>query len=170
MSNFNKPDLNAPRFRAKTKKILNKDLYESFIDKYPKYSNLSLLEFREIVVKYNGFLWDGVINHRDGIALPESLGYVVIAKCDRPKGKNTDWVSSIKHGRAVNFSNWDSDNYLAKICYSNYSIRYRLKDRELWSFTPTRSFKTAVAKSFAEMYNKYIHLTHNITLAKLYKK
>lgn len=170
MSDFKAPNRKAPRFREKSKVILNKELFEAFLEKHPKYSSLSLKTFKEVVTTYNGKMWEATLSHRDGVKLPENLGYIVVAKCDKPKTMNTDWVSSIKHGKAVNYSNWDSDNYLAKICYSNFSMRYRFSDRELWQFIPTRNYKTAVSHNFAEMYNKYIHLTKYISLAKLYKK
>lgn len=169
MTAFKKPDLSAPRFRAKTKNLLNKDLYKAFIKKYPKYEGLSHTEFKRVVTTYNGLLQQAVITHRDGVKLPESLGYVLIAKCNRPKSNNTDFAASAKYGKKVNHANWDSDNYLAKICYTNYSLKYRFSDRELWGFTPVKQFRSAVAGSFPELYQKYIHLTENIKLSKLFK-
>ena len=170
MSAFKKPDLSAPRFRAKTTNLLNKSLYKAFIEKYPKYEGLDHNQFKEIVSTYNGLMHKAVIENRDGIKLPESLGYVLITKCDRPKSSNIDFVASAKYGKTVNHANWDSDNYLAKICYTNYSLKYRFSDRELWGFTPVKQFRSAVAGSFPKMYNKYIHLTDKTKLSKLYKK
>lgn len=169
MTAFRKPDLSAPRFRAKTTNVLNKKLFERFIKKYPAYADsLDLHQFREIVVEYNGLLWKEVINSREGVELPESLGYLLIAKCDRPKGNNTDFAMSVHYGQKVNHSNWDSDNYLAKICYSNYSLKYRFADRELWSFSPVKQFRSTVSSSFAELYNKYVHLDSSTKLSRLY--
>jgi len=169
MLTYNAPDLSAPRFRAKSTNLLNKPLHTAFIKKYPEHAGLDLNLFKEIVSTYNGQLWQGAISNRDGVELPESLGYVLIAKCDRPKKENPDYAASAKYGKKVNHRNWDSDNYLAKICYTNYSLKYRFSDRELWSFNPVKQFKSAVSGSFAEMYNKYIHLTDAIKLSKLYK-
>lgn len=169
MPGFRKPDLSAPRFRGKTSTVLNKKLYEAFIEKYPAYvDQIDLNMFKEVISTYNGMLWQGVIDYRDGVELPESLGYLLLAKCDRPKKSNIDFVASAKHGQKVSHSNWDSDNYLAKICYSNYSLKYRFADRELWSFSPVKQFRTAVSSGFAEMYNRYIHLDGNTKLSRLY--
>lgn len=169
MSEFRKPDLTAPRFRGKTKTLLNKKLHVEFIKKYPQHKNLGLREFKTIVSTYNGELWKATMKHRDGVELPESLGYLLVAKCDKPKKENIDYLTSAKYGKRVTFRNWDSDNYLAKICYSNYSLKYRFADRELWRFEATKSFKSSVAHSFAENYNKYLYLTEDIRLSKLYK-
>jgi hypothetical protein len=170
MSTFKKPDLSAPRFRAKTTTVLNKKLYKAFLEKYPKHANVDLNLFKEIVHTYNGALWQGAIDTRDGVELPESLGYILITKCDRPKKENTDFAASAQYGQKVNHRNWDSDNYLAKICYTNYSLKYRFADRELWKFDPVKQFRKAVSGNFAELYNNYIHLTKNIKLSTLYKK
>lgn len=169
MSEYKKPDLTAPRFRAKTTVVLNKKLYQAFLKKYPKYENIDLNTFKTVVSTYNGMLWQGAIDNRDGVELPESLGYILITKCDKSKKDNTDFAASAKYGKKVNHANWDSDNYLAKICYTNYSLKYRFADRELWKFKATRDFKSTVASTFPEMYNNYIHLTGRLTLSKLYK-
>jgi hypothetical protein len=169
MSAFKKPDLSAPRFRGKTTNLLNKKLYDAFIEKYPKYKGLDISQFKKIISTYNGNIQNAVVHNRDGVSLPESLGYVLITKCDKPKGTNVDYAASAQYGKKVNHANWDSDNYLAKICYTNYSLKYRFSDRELWSFVPMKQFKSVVSGSFPELYNNYIHLTENIKLAKLFK-
>ena len=171
MSSFKKPDLTAPRFRSKTICIMNQKLYNAFIKKYPKYVDTDMNKFKNIIATYNGMLWQGVIDNRDGIKLPENLGHLLIAKCDKSKkqSENTDYAASAKYGKKVNHANWDSDNYLAKICYTNYSVKNRFSDRELWGFKAVKQFKSSVAGNFGELYNKYIHLTHNIKLGTLYK-
>ena len=170
MSTFKKPDLSAPRFRAKTMTLLNKELFKAFLEKYPKYKGVDPKLFKEIVSTYNGLIREAVVDNRDGVKLPESLGYLLITKCDKPKKSNVDYAASAKYGKAVNHANWDSDNYLAKICYTNYSLKYRFSDRELWGFRPAKQFKSAVAGSFPELYKKYIHLTEKTKLSMLYKK
>lgn len=169
MSEYKAPDLSAPRFRGKTTIILNRKLHKAFLEKYPKHEGIDLKAFKEVVTTYNGLLWQGAIDNRDGIQLPESLGYLLITKCDRPKTNNMDYIESAKLGKKVNHSNWGSENYLAKICYSNYSLKYRFTDRELWSFSAGKSFRSGVSGSFPELYNNYIHLTDKTKLSRLYK-
>lgn len=170
MTSFRAPDLSAPRFKSKKLNLLNKGLFEAFIEKHPEYKGkIDLNDFKSIVMTYNGVIRDTAINFRDGVELPQDLGYLLIAKCNRSEKLNPDFRSSIKYGKVVPHTNWDSDNYLAKICYSNYSLKYRFKDRELWSFVPTKVFRQDVSKNFAEMYNRYIHLTDKLKLSRLYK-
>jgi len=169
MTTFKKPDLSAPRFRAKTTNILTQDLYKAFIEKYPKHKDVDYNQFKTIISTYNGSIQESVVNNRDGVKLPESLGYLLVAKCDKPKCDNTDYVASAQYGKKVNHANWDSDNYLAKICYTNYSLKYRFSDRELWGFSPVRQFKSTVSGNFPKLYTKYIHLSENTKLSKLFK-
>jgi hypothetical protein len=170
MTEFRKPDLSAPRFRAKTKNLLNKKLHKAFIAKYPERKDVSLNTFRDIVTSYNGALWQAAIDNRDGVELPESLGYILIAKCDKAKKDNTDYVASAKYGKKVNHANWDSDNYLAKICYTNYSLKYRFGDRELWGFSAVKQFRQTVSRDFSKKYTGYVHLTKQLKPYQLYKK
>lgn len=170
MTNFRAPDLSAPRFKKKVMNLLNRELFKAFLERHPEYKGkIELADFKKIVMTYNGVIRQTAIDYRDGVELPEDLGYILVAKCNRSEKLNPDFSSSIKYGKIVPFSNWDSDNYLAKICYSNYSLKYRFRDRELWSFKPTKAFRQDVSRNFAEMYNRYIHLTDKLKLSRLYK-
>ncbi len=40
ISNFKKPNLNAPRYREKVLSILNAEMLKEFKDKYPAYKNI----------------------------------------------------------------------------------------------------------------------------------
>lgn len=167
---FNKPDLNAPRFRRTSKNILTKELFNAFKEKYPKYNNLDEKVFRDIIKTFNGLIWQTTIENRDGVELPESLGFLLITKYHTNKKENIDYANSFKYNKKIIHRNWASDNFTAKICYSNYSLKYRFADRELWSFSPVRQYSRTVSANFAELYNKYIILTDNIRLNTLYKK
>jgi len=169
MSNFKKSDLNAPRFRSKSMNILNKELYDKFIEKYPQHKNLEIKKFKNIIKTFNGNLWKGVIDNREGIELPESLGYIFIGTCDKPDKINPNYKDSIKYGKLVTHRNWESDNYLAKIFYTNYSLKYRFKKRELWKFNPVRQFSRKVSKTYPELYSKYIYVKKGINVSNLLK-
>ena len=48
MEAFNTPDLQAPRFRSETYQVLNREFFDRFRKKYPKYKNLKDKELRSI--------------------------------------------------------------------------------------------------------------------------
>jgi len=171
MKDFKIPNLNAPRYRAKTATLLNKKVYENFLEKYPKHSSVTLNDFKKIINTFNKNISKAVINNRDGIELPEKLGYLFIGKCEKNiKDENVDYGSSIKYNKKVSHRNWESDGYLAKIFYTNYAFKYRIKDRELWEFKANKDFRKATSSSFPELYAKYILVADNQKISELYNK
>ena len=56
MKKFKTPDLNAPRYRAKTTTLLNKKVYNEFIKKYPKHSDISVKDFKKIINHFNNYI------------------------------------------------------------------------------------------------------------------
>ena len=93
INNFKKPDLKAPRFRFKRKAFLNKEVLQEFKEMFPMYKNIDNKILKKIIKKFNENLWDGVIEHRDGVELPNSLGYIFIGTCPPRKYLNTNYES-----------------------------------------------------------------------------
>jgi len=170
MREFRKPDLNAPRYRPKVLNVLNKDLWKAFKEKYPKYKHITYTVFKKIISEGNRVIWENVIELRDGVELPESLGYVFIGSCTLKKKdrENVDYGKSIKYGTKVTNKNWDSDGKLAKIFYTNYAVKYKVQDRQIWNFVPCRTFKRSVAKAYPENWTKYVQVENNIRISKMY--
>ena len=76
MRTIKKPDLNAPRFRKRRKSVLTSKTYKQFIEKYPEYSSLDLTMFKNIVMSFNANLVEGIIDNRNGVELPDGLGFI----------------------------------------------------------------------------------------------
>lgn len=169
MAAFGKIDLNAPKFRPRSKSVLSKALFEEFIKEHPEHSGIDYETFKNVVVTFNGKMREEVINSRDGIMLPESLGYIILVKCDKLEN-SIDFVNTAKYGKKVSFLNWDSDGYAAKIAYTNYPMKYRFANRQLWAFDPVKQFRSDVAKSFTSNYTKYLYLSRKDSLSTVFKK
>jgi hypothetical protein len=173
MSNkpYKAPDLNAPRYREKIFSILNAKLLKEFKEKYPKYKDLDITTFKEIVKDFNEEVWKQVIEHRDGVELPEGIGFLFIASTPASKHKNNiNFSESAKLGVTVHNTNLKTDNRLAKIMYSNYHAKYRFAFRDVWGFQGVRQFKRAVAQTFPDNYNRYVHLTDNNRVTDIFNK
>tara|TARA_R110002020_G_scaffold36503_1_gene109738 strand:- start:3181 stop:3765 length:585 start_codon:yes stop_codon:yes gene_type:complete len=170
INNFKAPNLNAPRYREKRIGFLNLECFNEFKEKYPLYANIDNKKLKKIITLYNGKLWDGVIKYRDGVELPDSLGYLFIGTCPPAKGVNTDYLLSMQYGKTLQNKNWETDGNIGKIFYTNYSTKYRFKNRELWKFTATRNFKRAVAKTYPEEWTKYIVMKNKGRVTDLYKR
>jgi len=168
---FNKPDLNAPRFRKKRLGLLNKKIIKEFKDKYPLYENIDNEKLKDIIKMYNKKLWEGVIEFRDGVTLPNSLGYLFIGTCSPAKYKkqNINYAKSVEHGKLLQNNNWETDGNLGKIFYTNASAKYKFKNRELWKFQAIREFKRTVAKEYPKDWTKYTVIQNKYKVAHLYK-
>jgi hypothetical protein len=156
MKEFKSPDLKAPRYRPEVHTIMNKEFFESFKKKHPKYKDLDNIELRKIIKYFNNTVYQTVIDTRDGVQLPEQIGWLFIGTCQSPKKQNIDFVKSKKYGVAVTNKNWETDGKLAKIFFTSYALKHKMKNREFWGFVACREFKRAVAKSYPENWNMYL--------------
>ena len=89
INNFKKPDLNAPRYREKRLGILNEETIREFKDKKPLYSDIDNVKLKKIIKIYNEKLWNAVVENRNGVELPDSLGFLFIGTCKAIKKVNT---------------------------------------------------------------------------------
>ena len=170
INNFKKPNLNAPRYREKVLGLLNAELINEFKDKNPIYSNIDNDKLKNIIKLFNGRIWEEVIKNRDGVELPDSLGYIFIGTCPAAKTVNTNYALSKEYGNVLQNKNWETDGNVAKIFYTNYSTKYRFKNRELWQFTAVRQFKRAVASEYPKKWTRYIKMENKKRVADMYKK
>jgi len=171
MTEFKKPDLKAPRFRSDRPGILNHTFYPAFRKKFPKYASATNSEIRNVVREYNTQLWNGVIEYRDGVELPQGLGNMFIGTCNKPKIRyNSNFGESIKNNVLTRIKNYESDGYLAKIFYTNYASKYLFAFREFWEFKGYKDFTNGVSKSYPENWKKYIMIENGRLISKLYKK
>ena len=170
ISNFKAPDLNAPRYREKVFGLLNADLFKEFKEKYPAYENIDSSKLKKVITLYNEKLWKEVINNRNGVELPDSLGYLFIGTCPAAKSVNTNYSLSRQYGKVLENRNLNTDGKIAKIFYTNLKTKYRFKNRELWQFTAVRQFKRSVAKTYPEQWSRYIVMESKKRVADIYKK
>ena len=168
VNNFKKPDLNAPRYREKRLGLLNAGLIKDFKNQHPHYQNIDNDKLKDIIKIYNDRLWNGVIDNRDGVELPNSLGYLFIGTCAPSKSVNTNYALSKEYGKVLQNKNWETDGNIGKIFYTNWSTKYRFQHRELWRFTASRKFKRAVAESYPKNWNKYRMMKNKYRIAHLF--
>ena len=147
---------------------MNKEFFESFKKKHPKYKNMDDKDLRKIIKRFNQILYQTVIDTRDGVLLPEQVGWLFIGTCQTSKKENIDFAKSNKYGVAVTNKNWETDGKLAKIFFSNYAPKHKMKNREFWGFTACREFKRAVAKAYKENWNIYLQVLPTAKIDKLY--
>jgi hypothetical protein len=170
MKEFKKPDVTAPRFRPEVETILNKEFFDKFKQRYPKYKTLDKADIRNVVKTFNMTVYQNVIETRDGIQLPEQVGWLFIGSCQQSKKKNVNFAKSLKYGVTVTNTNFDTDGKLAKIFFTNFAPKHKMRNREFWSFVACRDFKRSVAKNYAENWNMYVAIDSTKKLNTTYSK
>jgi hypothetical protein len=170
MKEFNNPDVKGARFRPDVFNVFNPKLVKEFKKRYPKYKDLDYRLLKEVMRKFNNAIFQGVIDTRDGIQLPEQLGWLFIGTCQQSKKTNVDFAKSKKYGVTITNKNWETDGKLAKIFFTNYAPKHRMRNREYWGFTACRDFKRTVAKTYPENWNTYIVVDATQRLKLAYSK
>ncbi len=170
MKEFKLPDVKAPRFRPEVYNVLNKEFIESFKQKYPKYKHVEDDVLRKIIKTFNKTVAQTVVDFRDGVQLPEQIGWLFIGTCQASKKRNVDFAKSRAYGVSVENRNWASDGKLAKIFFTNYAPKHKMKNREFWSFVACREFKRNVAKTYPENWNMYVVVDPKTKIRLAYSK
>lgn len=164
-----KPDLNAPRFRPTRLALLDKDFFKRFREKFPEYKDRPESELRSIIQTYNEKIWQAALTNREGAEFPEGLGYLFIGSCKSPKKFNTDFSTSQELGIKARHRNFESDNYLAKIFYTNYASKYRFRHRDLWQFKGVRTFTRKVGEVYPENWKMYIEVDNFAYISRIFR-
>ena len=170
MKEFKQPDVKAPRFRPEVYNVLNKEFIKSFKKKHPKYRHLEDVVLRNIIKTFNRIVAQTVVDSRDGVQLPEQIGWLFIGTCQSSKKKNIDYAKSRQYGISVENKNWASDGKLAKIFFTNYALKHKMKNREFLSFIACREFKRNVAKTYPENWNMYVVVDPKTKIRLAYSK
>jgi hypothetical protein len=167
---YKQPDLNAPRFRPKRSNILKRSLYEAFIEKHPEYEGVDMATFKAIVRTFNKKLYEGIIENRDGVELPDGLGYIFMGTCPPAKTKNIDRAKSQEFGVVAKHQNWDSDNNLLKIFYTNHTTKYPLQNKQVWAFKAVKQFRKDASDAYKQDWTKYIVVDPTKKISTLFTK
>ena len=170
MKTINAPDLNAPRYRPTRKKVSDRDFFNNFRKKYPQYKDVPTPVLNKIIGKHSELLYKEAVDSRDGAEFPEGMGFIFVGTCNSPKKPGTDFTKSLKYNVKVHHRNFESDNYIAKIFYTNYANTYRFRNRELWQFKGARNFTRLVSKTYPENWKKYLQVENFEMINKYFKK
>lgn len=170
METFRQPDLSQPRYRVESVQVDNKHFYKALCKKVPEAKALGLSKIKKVINEFNELIAQYIMENREGVELPESLGYMFIATCKAKPSENIDYHKSKLYGVKVTHKNWDTDGALGKIVYTNYNAKYKFKDSAMWGFKPARKFKRAVSKHYIENWKMYIELNRNEKISALIQR
>lgn len=154
---FNLRDPHAKRCVRKFKEIGFTKLHAKFKKKYPKYNELPTNTFKAIIGNFSEYLIKQTIEHRDGVELPEGLGYIMITSFKTTK-QLIDKAESQRLGIKVYHKNHATDGFMMKIFYTNDKMKYKLENRYLWSFKARNEFRQVASHQFTDNWKNYIQL------------
>ena len=170
MREFKTPDLSAPRYRSEVSNLLDKEFFDGFKKKYPRYAKYENSMLKNITKTFNRTVYNMVVDSRDGVQLPDQIGWLFVGTCQQSKKRNVDFSKSRQYGVEVNNNNFATDGKLAKIFFTSNALKHKMKNREYWTFVACRDFKRLVAKSYPENWNMYRVVENNKKIKKLYQQ
>lgn len=170
LRDFKRPNLTAPRFRQSTYKLLKDTFCEKVRNEHKELSHLTDAIIKQLIQTCGTIIQEKVIELRDGVELPEQLGYLFIGSTPATKKGNIDYKTSIELGKEVRHKNWETDELTGKIFYTNYGTKYRFKHNEAWMFKPVRQFKRAVAATYPQEFGKYVKVDSRMKVSGMFKK
>jgi hypothetical protein len=165
-----KPNIHAIRYRRSFRTVLDRQLLKSFKKKYPEYKTITFADLKKIIQTFNGNIRQGVIEHRNGVELPEGLGFIFIGTCPPTKKRVIDFKKSAELGVCVTHKNWESDNHLMKIFYTNYSTKYPFQNKQVWLFKPVKQFRHTASVEYKNNYSKYIEISPYLKISTIFDK
>jgi hypothetical protein len=164
-----KPNLNGPRHRSPRYNSVSNEVIDKIAESEDSLVK-DVKQIKKIILETNKAIAQTIIDYRDGIELPDQLGYIFLGTCQPKIRKNVDFKTTKHYLKVIQHRNWESDNYLAKIFYTNYETKYRFKHHDVWAFSGAREFTRNVAASYPENWKKYIQVDHTLKVSRLFRK
>lgn len=157
-----------PRHRVKRYNMLGLESIKEMIHD-PDIMIKDPVLIKKIIKLMHKKIKDTIIYTRDGIELAEQLGYMFLGTCQPKVRKNVDFKTTDYYLKVIQHRNWESDNYLAKIFYTNYETKYKFKYNDLWGFKGAREFTSQVGQEYPKNWKMYIQVDHTLKVARLYR-
>ena len=155
---FNKPDRKAKRYRKKTHVVVIYHVMVAIRKKFPQYKHkVTEKDCRYIISNFCTYMKNKVLENRDGVELPEGLGYIMLTSY-KSKKKLINKGESEKHQIKIYQTNLEIDGFKAKVMYTNDKMKYTLLNRDMWRFNGARSFRIDVSSTFRKNWKKFIQL------------
>ena len=158
-STYKKPNRKAPRFRNKVKRALDQDFFVKLTKMYPDLT-ISRQDVRKILNTFHAIAIQVIAETRDGFEFHEQLGNIIVGKFKTQEIWKGNVPESIKYETKIDYLNWEQNEWICKIFYSNFASKYRFRNAALWAFEPARSMKKSVSKAFVKDPYKYVFADH----------
>ena len=171
MTSYKKPSASTLRFRFDTKRVKIQAVKDLLSSGDGLYSDMSNADIGKIINGYNKKLRDISMSNYLGAELPLGLGVLFLGSCKVANSRKfINHSASAKAGEIVYSDSSETGGNILKIFYVNSVVRYNLKNKELWSFTATKTFKSVASKYFKENWRKCISISQKQDVSDFFKK
>lgn len=170
MKDAKQPNLTGPRYRQSVSGTINADMVREIKEKVPAAKDYTDQQIKDMLRAFNENVWKTALDNRDGVELPEQIGHIFIGTCPPKKSPNVDFKMTKEYLKVIQHRNWESDNYLAKIFFTNYSSKYRFKNHEIWGFNAARQFTRTLGQVYPKQWKMYIQVDPKRKISVLYRK
>ncbi len=154
-------DKKGPRFRKPAYPVINQEFHRKVKKELPGLI-VSTQEIKEIINVFHEVCIETIANTRDGLELPFGLGYIIVAAV------RTNREHFIQE--ATNYQNWETNQYMCKIFYTNRPSKYKFKFNKIWGFKAGRQLKKAVSQSFSQNHTKFYIMSPLLSISQVFKK
>lgn len=170
MKDAKQPNLTGPRYRQSVSGTINAGMIREIKEKVPSAKDYTDQQIKDMIRAFNVNVWKTALDNRDGVELPEQIGHIFIGTCPPKKSPNVDFKMTAEYMKVIQHRNWESDNYLAKIFFTNYSSKYRFKNHEIWGFNAARQFTRTLGQVYPKQWKMYIQVDPKRKISVLYRK
>lgn len=154
-----KLDPSAPRYRPEFTKVLNRTMWRRFFRENPQFKPFkhvySYQQLTDLLKNFHLNITKLAIDNRDGVLLPERLGWIFLSSIKKPKRTVNEKLSN-ELGYDIGYSNNHTDGKLLKINYRSAAKAFNFENKDLWKFYPAQNFQDKASKAFSEKYMLYI--------------
>ena len=122
-----------PRHRAKRYNMAS-DENISAIAKHPDCLVKDSKKVKQVIMAIHNGIRDTIVNTRDGIELPEQLGYMFLGTCQPKVRKNVDFSTTDHYLKVIQHRNWESLLQIISLRTQPMNVSRPAKQSDGWYF------------------------------------
>lgn len=153
-----KLDPKAPRYRSESTTIATAKFFQKFFKEHPEWKpfrkQFTDAKLKEMIRFVNVDLRQKAIDNRDGVYLPQQMGWIYLGTIKEPKRRINAKLSN-ELGYNVNYTNNHTDGKMLKIVHSSGHRSFKYENKDLFRFYAADDFKEHASKEFSKKYMIY---------------
>lgn len=155
-------NISSKRVTENKGKVIEYAEVSQFNKKYPEHPSIRKEDILKVIRMFHSNIVDETMNNIYGVSLPENIGVIKIVNNGATKTRPVDFKTSLEVGKIVRYRNWDTDNNVMSIRYSQVKRGLRIKHSQVYSFVAIRSYKKLASAYFRKNWQRCVKITNGI--------